>query len=29
MRGVGQKGIYFYCYEIAKQILFPEQIEMN
>ena len=25
MRGVGQKGIYFYFYEIAKGILFPKR----
>jgi len=25
MRGVTQKGIYFYCYEIFKKTLFPKQ----
>ena len=29
MRGVGQKGIYFYCYEIAKKVLFPLEPEME
>ena len=26
MRGVGQKGIYFYFYEIFKDLLFPKQV---
>ena len=26
MRGVGQKGIYFYFYEIAKDLLFPQGV---
>ena len=28
MRGVGQKGIYFYFYEIAKGHLFPKRAEL-
>lgn len=25
MRGISQKGIYFYFYEMFKEVLFPEK----